>query len=292
MKFGRLELSIIKECQFKLDGGAMFGVVPKTLWSKQSKSDDFNRITLSCNLLLIEGPDFKILVETGMGLKWSKQEIDRYEIKTLVNWDNIVEPFALVHEDINAVVISHLHFDHAGGCTKMVQGNLIPTFPNAKHYVQKGEWEFAHNANSRAKASYRLEDFEPILEHGLLELIDGDTEIYPGIWLKLTGGHTKCHQVLSFADSGQKGIFLADIMPTVAHVNPAWVMGYDHFPLTSCDYKNSILKEASDNNYLVVFDHEFNIPWGHVKLNNKGRFEFTPLDESSLKPRSNCSNVI
>ncbi len=285
MKFGNLELTIIRECEFKLDAGAMFGVVPKTLWSKTTIPDDLNRINLACNLLLIESPEFKILIETGMGPRWTTAESQRYQIKTLVNWENILAPIGLTHSDIDAVIISHLHFDHMGGAVSLIDNELKPSFPNAKYFIQAGEWQDAHSPNARAKASYRLDDFEPIKQYGLLELVNGECEIYPGIKLHLTGGHTKSHQVISFTSQGSTGIYLADIMPTANHVNPAWVMGYDHYPLTSCDYKNEILNKASQHNYLVVFDHEINTPWGHISLNDQKRFEFKPLDKSSLEPR-------
>lgn len=169
MKFGNFNLSVIRECTFKLDGGAMFGVVPKSLWNRVSPSDEANRILLACNLLLIETPQAKVLVETGMGDRWPEKEKERYEVKTLIESGRVLDQVGLSNEDIDAVVISHLHFDHAGGATRLVDGKLLPTFPKAKYYVQKGEWELAHNANPRARASYRSDDFEPLKEHGLQE---------------------------------------------------------------------------------------------------------------------------
>ncbi len=149
------------------------------------------------------------------------------------------------------MIISHLHFDHAGGATRAVDGKLVPTFPKAKYYVQRGEWEFAHNANARAKASYRSDDFEPLQTHGVLQLVDGDTEIVPGIWVRLTGGHTSHHQVVTFESKGQCGVYFADLMPTRSHVSPPWVMGYDHFPLESCDVKQAFLDRAVEKTGLL-----------------------------------------
>ncbi len=282
LKFGKFELSIIRECTFKLDGGAMFGVVPKTLWSKQSESDQLNRVKLSCNLLLIETPAGKVLVETGMGDRWSDKEKERYEVKALIDHGNALKQFGLSNQDIDAVVISHLHFDHAGGATRLVDGRLVPTYPSAKYYVQRGEWELAHNANLRARASYRQDDFEPLMQHGCLTLLEGDAEILPGVWAKVTGGHTSHHQVVWFQSDGETGVYFADLMPTKCHIPPPWVMGYDHFPLESCDAKSRWLSRATKEEWLVVFDHEPAVPWGKVEVDGTGKFRFLPLPESTL----------
>ena len=284
MKFGDFELSIIRECTYKLDGGAMFGVVPKPLWSLSSPADQLNRVTLSCNLLLIETGSHRVLVETGMGERWPERDRARYEINTLVSSEALLGELKLSYDDIDAVIISHLHFDHAGNATKLRDGKLVPTFPRAKYYIQRGEWEFAHNANARARASYRSEDFDPLQEHGVLQLIDGDTEVVPGVRACVTGGHTSHHQVVTFESRGNKGVYFADIIPTISHLPPPWVMGYDHYPLASCDRKQEWLSRAANENWLVVFDHEMSVPWGHVKLNEK-RFEFLPLAQETLKHR-------
>jgi glyoxylase-like metal-dependent hydrolase (beta-lactamase superfamily II) len=195
---------------------------------------------------------------------------------------SVLTEIGLANSDIDAVIISHLHFDHAGGATRVIDGKLKPTFPQAKYYIQKGEWEFAHNANARAKASYRPDDYDPLKENGQLAIIDGDTEIVPGVWAKLTGGHTSHHQVVTFESDGNKGVYFADIMPTKSHVSPPWVMGYDHFPLASCDIKSQWLKRAVEENWLVVFDHEPGVPWGQVKMTAEKKYEFVPLSPDSL----------
>lgn len=281
MKYGDFNLAIIRECTFKLDGGAMFGVVPKTLWNKLSPADELNRVSMDCNLLFIDTGKHKVLVETGMGERWDQRERERYELHTKVNYDNVVAELGLTNDQIDVVIISHLHFDHAGGAVRLQNDKLVPTFPNAKYYAQRGEWEFAYKANARAKASYRPDDYEPLMAAAQLKLIDGDTEIVPGVWARITGGHTSHHQVIAFESAGKKGVFFADLMPTKSHVSPPWVMGYDHFPLESCDVKSKWLKQAAEENWLIVFDHEPAVPWGHVKVNEK-KFEFVPLAEETL----------
>lgn len=284
MKFGDFELSIVRECKFKLDGGAMFGVVPKTLWNKLSPADEQNRVEMHCNLLLIETPTAKILVETGMGDRWSEKEAERYGLVSLVKPETMLESVGVSNEEIDYVIISHLHFDHVGGATRLVDGKLVPTFPNAKYVVQKGEWEFAYKANARAKASYRPEDFEPLKEANQLLIVDGDYEVVPGIHVRVTGGHTSHHQVVYFESGNEKGVYFADIIPTKGHVSPPWVMGYDHYPLASCDVKSEWLTKAANEDWLVVFDHELGIPWGRVKLVDGKKFEFEARDESTLTP--------
>ncbi len=281
MQFGSFDLSIIRECVFKLDGGAMFGVVPKTLWSKQSPSDDQNRVVLACNLLLIDTGSKKILVETGMGDRWSEKEKERFGLKSLVTPGTMLDQVGLKPADIDFVIISHLHFDHAGGATIMRDGKIVPSFPNAKYVVQKGEWDFAFVANARARASYRPDDFVPLQEAGQLILVEGDYEVVPGVWVKVTGGHTSHHQVVYFESNGEKGVYFADIIPTKTHLPPPWVMGYDHHPLISCDIKSEWLARASAEKWLVVFDHEAGIPWGKVLVEGN-KYDFAPLPESSL----------
>jgi len=283
VQFGKFRLSIIRECNFKLDGGAMFGVVPKTLWSKVSPADEMNRIQLSCNLLLIDTGEKKVLVETGMGTRWDKREAERYEVETLVDPANMLKSVGLENKDVDAVIISHLHFDHAGGACLMIDGKLVPTFPNAQYFVQKGEFDLARNVNARGRGSYRKDDFMPLVENGVMKIIDGDTEVVPGVFAKVTGGHTSHHQVVYFESNGNKGVYFADIIPTKSHISPPWVMGYDHFPLASCDVKSDWLARAAKEKWLVVFDHETGVPWGHVTLDDNGKFEFQALPAETLE---------
>lgn len=283
MKFGDFDLSIVRECMFSLDGGAMFGVVPKTLWNKLLPADDENRCRMACNLLLIETPNGRVLVETGMGDRWTEQEMERYGHEPLTKTERMLADVGLKNDDVDAVIISHLHFDHAGGAVRKVDGKLVPTFPNAKYYIQKGEWDFSYKANARAKASYRPDDYEPLEAAGQVVLVDGDHEVLPGVFVRVTGGHTSHHQVVYFESQGEKGVYFADIVPTKSHIQPAWVMGYDHFPLASCDIKSDWLGRAARENWLVVFDHEPGVPWGRLSINDKKRFEFQALSEETLK---------
>lgn len=283
VKFGKFELAIIRECRFKLDGGAMYGVVPKALWNKLSPSDEANRISLACNLLFIRTPNGNILVETGMGPRWSSKERERYEVESLVDHRQVLDSIGVRNDQIDAVIISHMHFDHLGGAVLERDGKLIPAFPNARVFVQKGELELARNVNTRGRASYRVDDYDPLLQHGVLEVIDGDTEILPGVWVRVTGGHTSHHQVVTFESEDAHGVYFADIVPTQHHLSPPWVMGYDHYPLISCDVKDEWLTRAANEKWLVVFDHEIGVPWGYVTKSPDGKFQFRALPESTLR---------
>ncbi|MDQ5966064.1 MAG: fold metallo-hydrolase [Cyanobacteriota bacterium erpe_2018_sw_39hr_WHONDRS-SW48-000098_B_bin.30] len=282
MQFGHFNIHVIRESTLRLDGGAMFGVVPKTLWAKTSEVDGENRVLMSCNLLLIDTGSRKILVETGMGDRWTDKERERYDLRTIKAPDMVLGDLGLRAEQIDYVIISHLHFDHVGGAVRLVDGKLVPTYPNAKYIVQKGEWDFAFKANARAKASYRPDDFVPLMDHGQIQFVDGDSEIVPGVHVRITGGHTSHHQVVYFHSGDAKGVYFADILPTRAHLSPPWVMGYDHYPLASCDIKSEWLARAVKENLLVVFDHEHGIPWGHVSIGADKKFVFTALDVGTL----------
>lgn len=284
MKFGNFELSIIRESQFKLDGGAMFGVVPKTVWSKLAPADESNRVTLACNLLLIETPHGRVLVETGMGPRWNEVERARFALTTLVDHTAVLQSVGLSNEDVDHVVVSHMHFDHIGGAVIERDGKLVPAFPRAKYYVQRGEYELASRVNARGRASYRVDDYQPLEHFQQLVIMDGDTEIVPGVWARITGGHTSHHQIFTFESEGQKGVYFADIVPTCNHLSPAWVMGYDHFPLQSCDVKDQWLGLAAQEQWLVVFDHEMEVPWGRIDKSDKGKFIWQPLAVDTLQP--------
>jgi glyoxylase-like metal-dependent hydrolase (beta-lactamase superfamily II) len=252
------------------------------MWNKVSPADEDNRVTLACNLLLIETPNGRVLVETGMGPRWTEKERQRYDLKTLVDHERLLDGLSLENDDVDAVIISHLHFDHAGGAVINRDGKLLPTFPKAKYYVQKGEWDFSTRANARAKASYRAEDLEPLEAAGALVFMDGNTEVLPGVSVHLTGGHTTHHQVVVFESKGNKGVYFADIIPTKSHIPPPWVMGYDHYPLASCDFKSEWLAKAARENWLVVFDHEIEVPWGHVHCGDKDKFTWEALAPETL----------
>ena len=261
----------------RLDGGAMFGVVPKPLWERQIPADERNRIPLAMRCMLVEHDDGLVLVDTAVGTKEDQKFIDIYGIEaTGKNASSQLEDalLELGHrpEDIKWVINTHLHFDHAGGNTWRApveggeeEGALKLTFPNATYVVQRGELEFARTTNERTRASYFLANFEPIATAGKFRLLNGDQQILPGISARLTPGHVPWHQAVLVEDAGETAAFVADLIPTSAHMRLPWIMGYDLEPLRTLETKRTLLREAVQEEWLLVFEHDPVVAWGRVK---------------------------
>ncbi len=281
MKFGDKELFLIEDGGFRLDGGAMFGVVPRVMWAKSDPPDDQNRIALACNTLLVKTGDANVLIDTGCGGKWSDKERDMFAVdepRTLITDLARVD---LMKEDITHVIYTHLHFDHAGGGTYIDNdGQLKTQFPNATYYAQRGEWEVANNPNLRDRRSYKPENLNPLSESGQLQLIDGDQEILPGISVRITGGHTEFHQVVFVESNGFTAVHNGDLIPTASHLPAPFVMAYDLYPEQTMKYKQPHMKEAAEKGWLMVFEHSARKAEkvGHLVVNEKGRHNLEPFD--------------
>jgi glyoxylase-like metal-dependent hydrolase (beta-lactamase superfamily II) len=256
-------ITLIDGGSFKLDGGAMFGVIPKPLWQRSTPADDQNRIQLACNCLLVEWhrqTDRRAIIETGHGPKYEEKEQGFFDIDPS-RWlltglqDAGVEP-----ESITDVIVTHLHFDHAGGLTYERDGQLVPTFPNAKMHVQRQEHDDARAAFGIMKATYREENFRPIDDAKAWRLHDGEAEMLPGIRPLLTPGHTRGHQSILIKGSDRTAVFPGDLMPTAAHVGAPYNMAYDLFPLDNRESKNKLLKRVAEENWLIFLDHEPSTP--------------------------------
>lgn len=256
-----------------LDGGAMFGVVPKALWNRRIPADDRNRIPLAARCLLIEMPDELVLIETGLGNKSDAKAIEIYGIDSLpqdpaTGVDRVqagVRAAGFSPEDVTTVINTHLHFDHAGGNTYHdPEGRLQVSFPRARHVVQRGEWEYAHNTNERTRASYLKHDFDPVHDAGRMAFLDGEVEVIPGISVLLTPGHTPHHQSVVIRSGGEVVCYLGDVVPTMAHLPLPWIMGYDVEPLVTLESKRRILGLALDEGWLLVSTHDPVTPWGYL----------------------------
>jgi len=266
MKFGKFELNSLSDGIMRLDGGAMFGVVPKVFWEKANIPDGKNRIVIGVNPLLIKAKGCNILVDTGNGDKFSEKLSRIYGIEREPTLLKCLSDAGLKPDDINIIINTHLHFDHCGGNT-FIDGNgkIRPTFPNARYVVQKEEWEDSNNTNELTKASYLTENFTPVMEAGLVDLVDGDAEVVQGVTVVRTPGHNKGHQSVKIESDGKTAFFLGDLIPTAGHIPLPYIMGYDLYPVELLEVKRRVLREALENRWLLIFEHDPEIRIGYLK---------------------------
>ena len=269
---GRLRVHAIQAGGQKLDGGAMFGVVPKTLWEKRIPADERNRIQLGMRCLLIEHDVGLVLIDTGAGNKEDPKFYDIYGIENTgspTRLEDGIRAAGFEPRDVSLVINSHLHFDHAGGNTIKDANGTRPALPKARYVMQRGEYEYATHTNERTAASYFRHNFVPLVEKGLVDFIDGEQEIVPGIRGIPTPGHTPHHQGLLIESDGEQAFFIADLAPTTAHLPLAWIMGYDVEPLVTLETKRRILRRAVDEEWLVVFEHDASTAWSRIEHDGK-----------------------
>jgi len=273
MRFGDYRVEVISDCEFRLDGGAMFGVVPRNLWSQVSPPDDQNRILMNMNCLFIEAGEERILIDTGIGDKWSEKHRVMYAIDRRRSLDESLRAIAGIGADeVTIVVNTHLHFDHAGGNTKLDEaGNAIPAFKNARYFVSKAEYEHAEVPSDRDRASYLPENWRPMKESGQLELKEADYEIVPGLCMETHAGHNRSMQCPRLEQHGETLFGFADLVPTRAHVPYAWVMGYDLYPIETVEAKKKLLPQAAKENWTCLFYHDSEQPLGRIVEEN-GKF--------------------
>jgi methylmalonyl-CoA epimerase len=261
---GSLELVSLYDGFFRLDGGLMFGMVPRPLWGKKVQPDDRNRITLAMRPLLVRGVR-TMLIDAGLGDKEGGKFREIYGVDRSRSLDTALLEAGVRPEDIDIVLATHLHFDHAGGFTVRDEaGKLRPRFPRARYIVRRGEWETATHPNERNRASYLADDFLPLVEAGVLELVDDDQTIMPGVRVQRTGGHTAHHQMVWIESNGQHAAYPADIMPTSAHLQPSWIMGIDSYPMETLDAKKQFLAAAAARRALVFFEHDKDVASGRI----------------------------
>ncbi|WP_173044427.1 MBL fold metallo-hydrolase [Nitrospira sp. KM1] len=271
MKLGAFDIHPLSDGRFRLDGGAMFGVVPKVLWEKCCPVDDLNRIPLSLTTLLIRAHGKNILVDTGLGAKEDGKFHRMFAVEREPTLMDSLKRHGLDAQDIHLVINTHLHFDHAGGNTRRDrQGRLRPAFPNARYIVQHDEFQDAACANERTRASYRQDDFGPISNQW--EFLHGDTELLPGLTAVVTAGHTRCHQGVKIESEGRVAFFLGDLIPTVSHLPLPYIMGYDLFPVQTLETKRWILDRAFEERWLLLFEHDPLVQAGYVRRDQEGKY--------------------
>ncbi len=272
MQLGDATITMVNGGDFKLDGGAMHGVVPKPLWSRLVSCDADNRCTYSTNCLLAEVGGKRVLVETGNGDKFPEREKDIYGIEHDRSIGDALADIGVEPESIDVVVMTHLHFDHSGGATRRVGDALVPTFPRARHIIQAKELAAAQHPHERNRASYLAENFGPLIEAGLLETVDGEADILPGVRVLPTPGHSAGHQSVLIDGGDAKALFLGDVVPTSVHVPLPWVMGYDLDVESTLASKKRIYEQARADNWLLLFGHDRH-HGAYLTVDDKGRFK-------------------
>ncbi len=281
MRIGKYELHTIETCKFALDGGAMFGIIPKPLWQNTNPPDELNRVELNARCLLLASNDRKILIDTGIGYNWDEKfnriyNVNQSEmdlIKSLLNRN--IKP-----EEITDVLLTHLHFDHTGGATKLENDKWVPAFPNAKYYIQKKHFEWAINPSERDRASFVSNRFMPLYESGVLNFLNGEEYFDDEIQILISDGHTFAQQLIKISDSSATILFCGDLFPFTTHIPLPYITGYDLQPLVTLKEKKDILNKAIEQNWIIFFEHDPFTVAAAVTKNEKGfliKEKFTEL---------------
>ena len=266
MILGDYRVEIIPDCEFKLDGGAMFGVVPRVLWERVCPPDDLNRVALTCNCLFIDTGKEKILIETGMGEKWSAKETSIYGIyRDKPFAQSLLEITGCRPEDITIVINTHLHFDHAGGNTvsepgAVATGFFVPQFKNARYLASRSEFNAAENPHERDRASYLSENWHPLIDSKQLELMSDTYEVVEGLTVEQVRGHSETMQTVKLTRGGETLYGFYDMIPTRHHLPLPWIMSYDLYPTETLEFKKRILPQALEENWICHFYHDVEMP--------------------------------
>jgi glyoxylase-like metal-dependent hydrolase (beta-lactamase superfamily II) len=278
---GDIEVIRLLDGTFRVDGGAMFGVVPRTLWARRAVPDRENRITLALNCFLIRTPETTLLLDTGVGPEVGRRYVDFYSFVREPGLFGALAELGLGPGDIDIVVNSHLHFDHCGGNTlRTADGRWVPAFPRARYAVQRGEWEQALHPVERDKPSYLPARLKPLGESKTLSLLDGDAPVAPGIEAVLVPGHTAFHQGVKVVSGGRTFFYLGDSVPTVTHIDLPYIMSYDLYPVETFNNKKALLARAADEGWVVAFSHDLGHPFGTLQRSGK-RLDFVPAVDAA-----------
>jgi glyoxylase-like metal-dependent hydrolase (beta-lactamase superfamily II) len=270
---GDFGLTILTDGTYLLDGGAMFGVVPKPLWEKRIPANERNQILLGTNTVVVRTGKHTVVIETGIGNKLSEKQRSIYDSRQL-----LMESFRAAGiriEEIDVVINTHLHFDHCGwNTTRTVDGSIVPTFPNARYFVHRGEVEHGHLQLERDAVSYISDNYDPLIANGQMTLIEppsGQMVIVPGVSVEVFPGHTAQMMAVMLDSGGRRACYISDLIPTSAHLDVTWVMGYDLYPLTCIEQRKRFLGRAIQEQWLVLFTHDHHHPMGYIEPGVKGK---------------------
>ncbi|RPH93149.1 MBL fold metallo-hydrolase [candidate division KSB1 bacterium] len=272
MKIGEYNITFFDAGEFRLDGGSLFGPVPRVVWNRGNIADENNRVAMPLRCLLIEGHGRKILVDTGVGHKGSESYNEMYGISfARGTLDGFLEMQNLKRDDITDIIFTHLHFDHVGGATHLVAGQPWPTFHKARHIVQKKQLDHSLKPTERDRGSFAAHDIQPLVSENLFVCLDGDTEFLPGLWILEANGHTPGLQMIKITDGKQTLWYSADLLPTVMHISLPYITAYDYDPITTLKEKKNFLQQALDGNWIVAMPHDWNISAMYLKQNERGQ---------------------
>ena len=278
MTLGDFELTAVSDGIYHLDGGGMFGVVPRSLWERKVKPEGNNLVPLGLNSVVVRTGSQTVLIETGVGNKLSERMVKIYGQPAQL-LDRLAEA-GVAPEDVDIVINSHLHFDHCGWNTIRHGEKIAATFPKAKYYVQEGEWKHAHE-NQRDGVSYITENYDPLVESGQMTLLRGDAQIVPGISVRVYPGHTRAMQAIMVQSGGKTACYISDLIPTSAHLDLNWVMSYDLYPLETIESRKRYYAEAVPQKWLTMFTHDAKLPWAFVVKDEKGKMVVTTVPAMS-----------
>jgi glyoxylase-like metal-dependent hydrolase (beta-lactamase superfamily II) len=267
---GDFELTVLSDGNYWNDAGAMFGIIPKALWSKKVACDEKNRVVLGLNSLLIRGGKQTVLVDTGIGNKFDERVRKVYEPEARLLGN--LTAAGVVPDAIDIVINTHLHFDHCGWNTVRSHNGVVATFPRATYYAPEGEWQHGQKQYLRDRVSYISDNYNPLIQSGQMKLLKEDREIIPGVSVQTIPGHTRSMQVVMIESQGKKACYVSDLIPTAAHLDLLWVMAYDLFPMETIENKQRFYDEAIPGRWLVILTHDPAIPWGYVKEAGAGKF--------------------
>jgi glyoxylase-like metal-dependent hydrolase (beta-lactamase superfamily II) len=272
---GDFELTILSDGEYYLDGGAFFGVVPKIMWQRKWPPDEMNRLRCGLNSVLVRGGKQTVLIETGIGNKLNDKMRKIYgnEEKLL----NSLHAAGVAPEEIDVVINTHLHFDHCGWNTVYRDGKAVPTFPKAQYFVQEGEWRHGQLQTERDRISYISDNYNPLIESGQMTLLKGDQELLPGIAVRVYPGHTAHMQAVVLESQGKKACYISDLIPTTQHLDIAWGMAFDLYPLDTLYSKKKFYAEAIKEDWLVIFTHDPKVPLAHIR-EDQGRYSARPVE--------------
>jgi glyoxylase-like metal-dependent hydrolase (beta-lactamase superfamily II) len=279
---GDMDLTILTDGTYLLDGGAMFGVVPKPLWEKRTPANERNQILLGTNTVVVRTGKHTVVIETGIGNKLTEKQRGIFDARQLLLQS--FEAAQIKPEQVDIVINTHLHFDHCGwNTTRRKDGSITPTFPNARYFAHRGEVEHGHLQLERDAVSYISENYDPLIASGQMTLLNvpggGNMEIVPGVSVEVFPGHTAQMMAVMLDSGGSRACYISDLMPTSAHLDVTWVMGYDLYPLTCIEQRKHFLSRAIPERWLVLFTHDHHHPMGYVEWGAKGKPEFVKPEE-------------